>query len=377
MKLVDLSVSAAIWAVIGINYQVVADVRFPNVPQGTKGYTATCIGVLNQAINCDASLMWATEIGNFYDKTTIDLLCTLDCRVSLGGYLEQVKSGCNTSRYDGPDGLSYHAGYSAELAWERFNVLCKLAGINPENQLRTASGDPNLMCNECALSAIKTQIEMPLASNADLSSGLSQIASSCKTTVAVTPAPVASPAWVTQGTAPVPTSTAATTCAGKTYIVQKGDTCQSVAKQQRINTAQLLMANNLLSRCGDFPTAAGSLLCIPTALTCDPYVIKAGDTCGIIANTAKATWAQIVSWNAELGSSCQNVRRYVGDVVCLSNPGSKSGSDPAVTTSAAGPSTTTTWIDVFTLPMKPIPMNNGHTTVIITDMWAGNGEDEL
>ncbi|KAK1971058.1 LysM domain-containing protein [Colletotrichum sublineola] len=354
MKVINLSMSLVVWAVIDISNQVLADVRFPNVPQGTKGFNKTCIGVLNQALNCDASLMWATDIGHFYDEATIGRLCTTGCRASLDNYLKQVKAGCETSRYEGPDGYSYHAGYSAELVWERFNILCtsnaagencnlllgKLAGIDPENQRMTASSDPSLMCNDCALSVLKTQMEMPLASNADLASGLSSVASSCKTTVAVTPAPVPSPAWITQGTAPAPTSTPGTACSGTTYIIQEGDTCQSVAMQQRINTAQLMMANNLLSRCSDFPTAAGTSLCIP-ALNCDPYIIKAGDTCTTIANIAKATWAQIVSWNAELGNSCQMIRSYVGSVVCLSNPGSRSGTKSDVTMSTAKPTTTT------------------------------------
>ncbi|KAK2749354.1 FluG domain-containing protein [Colletotrichum kahawae] len=362
MKSIRVSLSAAVWAVVG-SRQVLADVRLPNVPQGAEGLPDTCIRVLNQALNCDASLNWATETNNFYSKATIDLLCTSDCRASLDGYMEQVKSACETSRYSGPDGLSYHAGYTAQLVWERFNILCtsnpagencnlllgKLAGIDPENQQPTAAGDPNLMCNDCALSVVKTQVEMPLRSNADISSALSSIASSCKTTVAVTPPPAASPPWIALGTAPIATSTATPACAGKTYILQDGDTCQSVAQTQRINTAQLLMANNLIAGCYNFPTAAGTALCIPSADTCDPYVVKSGDTCTTIANIAKATWVQIVSWNADLGRYCQNVRRYAGKVVCISNPGSsRDGSGSGITASAIAPgkaSTTTSAID--------------------------------
>ncbi|KAJ0338256.1 hypothetical protein COL922a_005803 [Colletotrichum nupharicola] len=390
MKAIRISLSAAVRAVVGFR-QVLADVRIPAIPQGTEGLTDICIRVLNQALNCDASLNWATETNNFYSKKTIDLLCTSDCRASLDGYMEQVKSACETSRYAGRDGFSYHAGYTAQLVWERFNILCtsnpagencnlllgNLAGVDPETQQRTAAGDPSLMCNDCALSVVKTQVEMPLASNADISSALSSIASSCKTTVAVTPPPAASPPWVKVGTAPIATSTATPACTGKTYILQDGDTCQSVAEKQRINTAQLLMANNLLAGCYNFPTAVGTALCIPSALTCDPYIVKSGDTCTTIANVAKATWAQIVSWNTNLGRSCQNVRRYAGKVVCISNPGStRAGSGSGITASKT--STATSAIDtVFTLSMRPIPMDNVHTNVIITDMWAGNDEEEL
>ncbi|KAJ0359323.1 hypothetical protein COL154_008352 [Colletotrichum chrysophilum] len=103
------------------------------------------------------------------------------------------------------------------VAGENCNLLLgNLAGVDPETQQRTAAGDPSLMCNDCALSVVKTQVEMPLASNADISSALSSIASSCKTTVAVTPPPAASPPWVKVGTAPIATSTATSACAGKT-----------------------------------------------------------------------------------------------------------------------------------------------------------------
>ncbi|KAK1520236.1 LysM domain-containing protein, partial [Colletotrichum paranaense] len=372
-------------------HRVVTDIRLANIPPGTPGLNDTCIGVLNQDINCNESLTWATEINYYYDSDTINSLCTPTCRAALGVYLDEVKSACETSRYtDDKNGLSYHAGYDAELAWERFNVLCatnaagencnlvigKLAGINPENQQRTGSSDPSVMCNECALSVIKTQVEAPLASNADLASGLSMIASSCKTTVNVTPPPSASPAWVSVMDTPVTASTgaqaASPSCAGTKYTIKAGDTCQSVAEQQSIDTVQLLAANNLVANCFNFPTAAGSTLCIPTAAVCKPYVVKADDTCTTIANSAKATWAQIVSWNPELGRSCQNVARYVGFVVCASNPGgSWVDPNPQPTATTGSGITATSDIDtVFTLPMTPIPMNNGFTTVGAIPIWA-------
>jgi LysM repeat protein len=220
-------------------------------------------------------------------------------------------------------------------------ILGKLAGINPENQQSTAPADPNIMCNDCALTFIKTQLEMPLASNADLASGLSSVASSCQTIVSVSALPSASPPWVTTTAAVTATATAPPTasssCVGETYVVKDGDTCKSVSQGQRIDTVQLLAANNLVASCATFPAAAGSKLCIPSALACEPYVVKSGDTCTSIANHAKATWAQIISWNPELGRSCQNVGRYVDYVVCVSNPGgSWIDPDPSATSTAGG-----------------------------------------
>ncbi|KAK2037094.1 hypothetical protein LZ31DRAFT_613203 [Colletotrichum somersetense] len=169
------------------------------------------------------------------------------------------------------------------------------------------------------------------------------VVSSCKTTVEVTILPAASPPWVTKATpvqrSAIASSTPSSSCSGKMYAIQSGDTCQSIAKAQRIGTVQLLKANNLVANCFNFPTAVNTQLCIPSAAVCEPYVINSGDTCTSIANGAKATWAQIVSWNPELGRSCQNVAKYVGFVVCVSNPGGS-----WVDTNPATTGTTTTGV---------------------------------
>lgn len=79
-------------------------------------------------------------------------------------------------------------------------VMSKLAGIDPKNHRATAPADPGLMCNECALSGMKKQLEMPLSSDlrADpaIAGMVSSIASACGTTVSITTPPSASPPWV-------------------------------------------------------------------------------------------------------------------------------------------------------------------------------------
>lgn len=112
------------WVIIDASKGVAADVRLANVPQGARGFNDTCIRVLNQAVNCDQSLIWADGVNNFYDQATISTLCSEGCKTAMDRYLEEVKSACETSRYDGADGLIYHGGYSAEVFWEKFNILC-------------------------------------------------------------------------------------------------------------------------------------------------------------------------------------------------------------------------------------------------------------
>lgn len=180
--------------------------------------------------------------------------------------------------------------------------------------------EPSFLCNSCVVSALQTSLELPLASNSEVASSFSSITSSCKVSGLTITKP-ASTAWVkpatTTSTVSSPTSTA---CVGKTYAVRSGDTCNSVAAAQGISTASLLSANNLQAFCANFPSSGS--LCIPTAYSCTPYVIKTGDTCSTIAQrTSGATWTQIVSWNRFLGTYCQNVAQYVGYVACASNPG--------------------------------------------------------
>lgn len=112
------------WAVISNEAQVIAYVKLVNVPRGARGYTETCRRVLNQAVKCDKSLKWVDATETFYNEKDISTLCTTSCKASLDDYLNQVKDACDTSRYDGADGLSYHGGYMAQRFWERFNILC-------------------------------------------------------------------------------------------------------------------------------------------------------------------------------------------------------------------------------------------------------------
>lgn len=112
------------WTAISNEAQVIAYVKLVNVPRGARGYTETCRRVLNQVVKCDKSLKWVDAAEHFYNEDAISTLCTTTCKTSLDDYLNQVKASCDTSRYDGADGLSYHGGYMAQRFWERFNILC-------------------------------------------------------------------------------------------------------------------------------------------------------------------------------------------------------------------------------------------------------------
>ncbi|KAK4097655.1 carbohydrate-binding module family 50 protein [Parathielavia hyrcaniae] len=343
---VSLSI-LALWAFIVTQHHVAAEVRLASLAMGANGLPDECVGMLNQAVNCDKSLVWANDANTFYSEATLAALCTATCTESLSSYVSRIHSACGSSRYTAGNSLSYLAAYNAELALEKYKIVCladsagqrcnlllgKLAGIDPSNQLSTAQAAPDLMCHGCAMSMIKTQLEMPLVSSADLAGAFTSLMASCKTTVNISP-PGTATQWVLStsitstsrtgaATSAAATSTAATSCQGKTYIMQAGDTCTSVSLAHRISTTRLLAANNFKADCASFPKSG--TLCIPSSAICEPRRVNFDpprDSCADLASAANATILQMVAWNPELGTDCANLDRQTqGYTVCLSPPG--------------------------------------------------------
>jgi len=136
---------------------------------------------------------------------------------------------------------------------------------------------------------------------------------------------------------PSSVSSAVPTCAGTSYRISSSDTCQSISMVKGISTYDLLKSNSLSAFCGSFPTSG--TLCIPSLLVCNPYTVKTNDTCSSIQTQFNIIYSQITAWNPELGTSCTNIGKYVGYVICVSNPGGTWVNPSSVTTSSA-PTTT-------------------------------------
>lgn len=210
----------------------------------------------------------------------------------------------------------------------------KLVGINPTNQLKTAEYASSATCDAYVLSLVKTRLEMPLASNTDLSKAFSALTSSCKVTTLKVTAPATNIQWAVptsslsptrtgSATSSLPLATGTAACVGKIYTILPTDTCASVALSQRISTADLFMANNLPASCDQFPKSG--TLCIPSGATCEPHRLKTAppiDTCEGMAQQANTTVPQLVSWNPSLGPECSNLPHlYDGYTLCFSPPG--------------------------------------------------------
>lgn len=103
---------------------VKAQVYLANFTTAPSSFSSTCVQVLNQQVNCNASLLWAGQDGRFETDDTLEYLCTSTCASALSTYVRRVEGACGTSRYEGTDGYDYLAYYNAELVYERYESLC-------------------------------------------------------------------------------------------------------------------------------------------------------------------------------------------------------------------------------------------------------------
>jgi hypothetical protein len=102
---------------------VVGQVQLVNLT-AVDGLSSTCIQVLNQEINCNASLLWAGQGGRFETADTVNYLCTSTCSSALSTYMRRVNGACGTNRYNGGDGYDYLASYYGEQVFENYQTLC-------------------------------------------------------------------------------------------------------------------------------------------------------------------------------------------------------------------------------------------------------------
>lgn len=90
----------------------------------SKGLSQTCVDVINQQVQCNASLSWAGRTGGFETDDTINGLCSTPCASSLSTWLRRINGACTTSRLLRIDGYAVLPAYYAEVFIERYNLVC-------------------------------------------------------------------------------------------------------------------------------------------------------------------------------------------------------------------------------------------------------------
>ncbi|KEY68834.1 hypothetical protein S7711_09940 [Stachybotrys chartarum IBT 7711] len=338
-----------------------------NITEPVDGLSSTCIGVLNQAVNCHESLRSAGKDGRFESDQTLSSLCTSTCSTALSTFVRRIGQTCSNARIvDGE--YSYHIAYGAQLFIERYNRVCLKntsgqfcnAVIRDDFNIDTVS---QVITEEPGNAAvILAKITSTPNSDRDLRRLL--LVRHEDTTRNAT--------FLQQGTffiilknnivmreddldafdtkhskGLLHLNPAIPTCDGFKYTVEPGDTCLSVAESNGVSTSKFLARNNV--NCGQFPTSGS--LCIPDNIKCNTHKVAESDTCSSISKTYKATWSQLISWNPEIGTYCDRLSRLasMGYSICVSNPGGDW--ENPFPDNEPGPTTTTTTTEThFTIP---------------------------
>ena len=87
------------------------------------------------------------------------------------------------------------------------------------------------------------------------------------------------------------------------YIVHSGDTATIISNVQTVSTRAIININGLKPDGSDL--AANSTICIP--LPCKTYTVQAGETCKSIAKKNSISLTAFKQWNLDLDGECKNL----------------------------------------------------------------------
>lgn len=126
-----------------------------------------------------------------------------------------------------------------------------------------------------------------------------------------------SPTAYAVSTKPYPSPTDAPTCVSP-YIVQPGDTCDSIAVANGVSTHAVISASQAGPGC--FNLVVGKSLCLPEP--CTLYRVQWDDTCAdIVAAVPGLRPHHLLTWNPNINPLCTNIGSMHEDLICVSPPG--------------------------------------------------------
>lgn len=168
------------------------------------------------------------------------------------------------------------------------------------------------------------QLEAPIAYRTEWETRFQSLTSSCQATAYeyTTPTSYAlgsttkatSSQTASQSTTGTTTEPNPTVSCASSYVVQNGDTCDTIAAAQNVSNYNLILANNLDLDCTEIPEA-GESLCIPQV--CPIHRVTYGDNCRALASAYNATTVQIVAWNPNFDRQCINMMRWEKRYICV------------------------------------------------------------
>jgi hypothetical protein len=104
------------------------------------------------------------------------------------------------------------------------------------------------------------------------------------------------------------------TCASS-YIIQQGDTCNSISKTNNIRQDLLITRNNLDYNCQHL--VPGNYLCLGDP--CKLHIVAQNETCtGILTTLEGYTMQNLTNWNPTIHKTCDNLDLITNRVFCIS-----------------------------------------------------------
>ncbi|KAK3335311.1 hypothetical protein B0T19DRAFT_4534 [Cercophora scortea] len=317
--------------------------RFQYDRGGYMKLSEQCSSALNTTVACSEHLRDKT----FWDRSDVPVsrerylteTCHDACRDSLIDLRAKIQRACDGEReFIHHNGMAYPATYMVDRYLYAFDVMCyrnkhtsKLCdltllqwgkdGLSPPAHVRN--------CHDCTLGPLQVQLSSPFGYTKDRASTFASATSSCHATAYpyTTPEPYgtrlpqAPPTYAYNIIRPGPR------CRGR-YVIQEGDTCESIAASLQVSSHILRHINGLSMRCkrnsfenyrdGSF-IRAGEKLCIPDK--CLTHQIVEDDTCATVASQYGITIPEFKAWNPALNAPCDVLGTREPLLVCISAPG--------------------------------------------------------
>ncbi|KAF2730321.1 hypothetical protein EJ04DRAFT_473926 [Polyplosphaeria fusca] len=357
--------------VLGFSHVAYSQSYFFNDTQGLGPDAAPlsqgCSDALNASIpECHGYFLWIMQsgwYGSLNNVTYQDILCNQTCGTAFNNYRAKVTSACAKDPQPLP---GIPATYWVDSALSAFKSLCLKDSSTGQYctdytaQLYNSTTEPDddllkwpkaQLCSPCMVSLFR-QIQSTPYSNYDddMAQTWSNVQSQCGISYPTTVPALQTNVTDRFGFADPGSGYSYGCLTGKTYNVQSGDNCETIAEKNNVSTGTLITVNQLLPDCTDLQ--ADQALCLPP--TCSSYIVQSGDTCLSIANTTGIDFYQILAWNPTINNYCTNL--LSGRNICVSPP----GGTRALTT-IPGATATNTAIYATTTASPPSPIASGTT----------------
>ena len=285
----------------------------------------------------------------------LDALCTPGCKSSLTSVRGVIALGCaaNTDVIE-MGRVVYPATYLIDRMIHAYDVSCatdSASGVYCDEIYldNLANGTTADGCSDCALGVGSILLNSPFGYDAGFAADFQSQTASC----GAAGYDITSPAPYAISTKPHSSPTGAPTCASP-YIVQPGDTCDSIATAKGVSTHSVIRAGQAMPDCSNL--VPGKALCLPEP--CTLYRVQWDDTCAdILAAVPGLRAHDLLTWNPNINPLCTNIDSMYDDQICVSPPG-RSLED--VTTITTGPPPTATQPPPTAVPRPPNAKAESH-----------------